>query len=357
MKKIILSLSFFFFTIQLPAQESSLDQGMVFFNGSWAEVLVAAKDQNKPVFVDAFADWCGPCKWMDAFVFPDPEAGKFYNENFIVYKFDMEKGEGPEFAQKYKVESYPSYYFFNPEGELMHKSGGSKPVEKFIEDGRNALDPGKALFVLKRKYDSGDRDQDLLYKYALALKNGNMKSSGVVNEYLQTIDKKDYLEQKNWEFIKSMITDIKSPVFEYVLDNRDKFENKFGRYEVDMKITYTTMNYYANKKQWKEFSKPAADFADKYGYDDASILNNIAWAFYQNVDDDILLRRAVLWAKRAAELERNYYNMDTYAALLYKTGKNEEALKIANEALILAEQEKMNSTETLELIKKIKVKE
>jgi thiol-disulfide isomerase/thioredoxin len=356
MKKIILSLLILFIPFQLSAQENTAE-GMSFFKGSWAELLASAKEQNKPVFVDAFADWCGPCKWMDANVFPDPEAGRFYNDNFILYKFDMEKGEGPEFAKKYKVESYPSYYFFDSQGELMHKSGGSKPVDKLIEDGRNALDPNKALYVLKRKYDSGDKNPELIYNYAIALKNANLKSAGIASEYLETIETKDYLEQKNWDFIKAVVSDIKSPVFKYVLDNREMFEEKFGRYDVDLKITVTEMNYYAIKKEWENFVKPAADFADKYAQDDANLLNNIAWAFYENINDRMLLSRATLWAKRAVDLERNYYNLDTYAALLYKTGKNEEALKIANEALIVAEQEKKNSTETLMLIEKIKGKE
>jgi len=211
--------------------------GMQFETGTWADVLATAKEQNKPIIVDAFTDWCGPCKWMSANVFPSEEAGEFYNENFISYKLDMEKGEGVDFAKKYEVRSYPSYLFFNSDGELIHRSGGSKPIEAFIQDGKNALDPNKALYSLKAKYDSGEIDAVLLYEYSFALYNANMKNTQeIAKEYLETQADEDLLSEKNWEFINKLVYDITSPAFKYLEANSEKFADKYGTYEVYKKI-------------------------------------------------------------------------------------------------------------------------
>ena len=68
-------------------------QGIEFFHGTWAEALEKAKSEERLIFVDAFAAWCGPCKRMAAQTFPDPKAGEFFNANFINLKIDMEKPE------------------------------------------------------------------------------------------------------------------------------------------------------------------------------------------------------------------------------------------------------------------------
>ena len=73
-------------------------QGIQFSEGSWAEIKAKAKAEKKYIFVDAYAVWCGPCKWMAKEVFTDAKVGETYNKQFVSYKFDMEKGEGLDFA-------------------------------------------------------------------------------------------------------------------------------------------------------------------------------------------------------------------------------------------------------------------
>ncbi|MDO5615308.1 MAG: DUF255 domain-containing protein, partial [Cruoricaptor ignavus] len=65
---------------------------------SFQEILSKAKKENKLVFMDAFATWCGPCKMMEKNIFPKENVKSYYNTNFINARFDMEKGEGREIA-------------------------------------------------------------------------------------------------------------------------------------------------------------------------------------------------------------------------------------------------------------------
>jgi thiol-disulfide isomerase/thioredoxin len=349
-----------FTNVTLFSQDEKISAGgMKFFEGTWAEVLTAAKEQNKYVMVDAFADWCVPCKWMVANVFNTEAAGSFYNDKFIMYKFDMEKGEGPEFAEKYAVDLYPTYLFFSPEGELVHRSTGSKPVEMFIEDGKNALNPNKQSSNMAKRYANGERDADFLYEYAFSLAAVNPMSpetQEVVKAYLMSQKDEDLINEKNWKVINMLVYDANSPAFKYLEINKDKFAVKYGEQYVYEKIAMTKMNNYYSLKQYNEYAKEVSDYMDKYPSDNSEVLNNFAWNFYENVNDKAMLKKAEKWAKKSMELDKNYYNTDTYAAVLYKLGKYEKALKYTDEAIKLAKQSNQDYKGTEELKKKIEKK-
>ena len=127
------------FTIIISSNAYSQEDGIKFFKGSWNELLAESKKNNKPIFVDAYAIWCGPCKYMNANVFTDKAVGEFYNKNFVNYKFDMERGEGPTFAKEYGVRAYPTLFFLNADGSILHKSLGGKKVDMFLDLGQDAL--------------------------------------------------------------------------------------------------------------------------------------------------------------------------------------------------------------------------
>lgn len=119
--------------------ETPSKSGIEFFKGTWEEVKAEAKAQNKLIFVDAYAVWCGPCKWMDKNVFTLPSVGEYFNEHFINYKFDMEKGEGRSWAVKYRITAYPTFIFTNEEGQEVHRSLGAKQSQQFINLGISAV--------------------------------------------------------------------------------------------------------------------------------------------------------------------------------------------------------------------------
>lgn len=107
--------------------------GIHFQTGKWEEVKALAKKENKLIFIDVYASWCGPCKRLKATTFSDEKVGKLYNEHFINVAFDGEKGEGIEIARQYKVTAYPTLLFVKPDGSVVKATKGFYEAPDFIK--------------------------------------------------------------------------------------------------------------------------------------------------------------------------------------------------------------------------------
>jgi thioredoxin 1 len=112
------------------------DTGIQFTSISFEEALKLAKKEKKNIFLDAYASWCGPCKMLKKNIFTQKEVGDFYNSNFINMAIDMEQGEGPKLAQKYKVQAYPTLLFINHKGEVVGSAIGYHQAEELIGVGK-----------------------------------------------------------------------------------------------------------------------------------------------------------------------------------------------------------------------------
>ena len=183
-----LILIFIFSTILVSEAQKKAD--IDFSSSSSSYVLQKAEEEKKPIFLYAYSPSCHFCQEMEKGVFTGDAVANFYNTRFINYKIDIEDGgKGNALAEKYAISSFPTYLYFNANGELMHQSNSAKPAEEFILDGKNALSPNKSLFSLKTRYDRGDRSLTLLYDYSNALASYDHKDSPeeqVVREYLET---------------------------------------------------------------------------------------------------------------------------------------------------------------------------
>jgi thioredoxin 1 len=113
-------------------EQTSQNQGIQFFQGTWDELLADAKARKKPFFVDVYTTWCAPCKMMTKLTFTDSEVGKLSKLYYLAYKIDAERGDGVTVAEKYRVKSYPTVLFFNAEGKLVGRETGYMDKEHFL---------------------------------------------------------------------------------------------------------------------------------------------------------------------------------------------------------------------------------
>jgi len=136
---VIAGLLAFRYSAKKDVAVATQDGGIQFFTGSWAEALEQAKKENKPVFLDISAAWCGPCKMLKRNTFPDKAVGEFFNANYINVAVDGEVGEGIELARRLGLRGYPTLYVISPEGKVLLTSMGYHPPAEFIRFGQEGL--------------------------------------------------------------------------------------------------------------------------------------------------------------------------------------------------------------------------
>lgn len=340
-----------------------------FETGNLASVFEKAKKENKLIFVDAYTTWCGPCKQMAKYIFTQDSVADFYNTNFVNYKMDMEKGEGIEFAKKYEIGCYPNLLFINANGQAVNRTAGSMPANLFIEFGKNSMTPGKTFFDTKAAFEKQGINESNVIEYVNLIAGKCLDANAAVNSYFKTVKEEDLTKRINWILMRDYMYDHSTREMKYLTSNIALFEKNFGKDTVEQKISQLGYSYFMKyarsgefdkvgyenaKKEFKKLQWPnsekiiydndlniyarfdrakyytlASDKFMAYNGGNASALNGMAWDFYENVSDKNQLKAAVAMSKRACELDNSYANLDTYAALLYKTGNYNEAETMA----------------------------
>ena len=119
------------------------------------EALAAQVKKPKPIFMDVYTDWCGPCKLLDKKTFADPSFAKYISENYYAVKFNAEgnstvnyKGKeyaNPgfdasrsgrnavhEFSMFLQVRAYPTMLIFDNKGEVKSPIIGYYTPEQLL---------------------------------------------------------------------------------------------------------------------------------------------------------------------------------------------------------------------------------
>ncbi|HMN47805.1 MAG TPA: cytochrome c biogenesis protein CcdA [Ignavibacteriaceae bacterium] len=90
---------------------------------------------KRGVIIDFYADWCIPCKELDAITFSDPKVIELSKE-FGTFKADMTKSLSPEVSalrEKYKIVGVPTVLVLNSKGEEKNRVTGFLSAEEFYK--------------------------------------------------------------------------------------------------------------------------------------------------------------------------------------------------------------------------------
>jgi len=205
------------------------EKGIQFQRGmSWAQVKSKAKEENKYIFLDCFATWCGPCKKMDKEVYISDTVGKYMNARFISVKVQIDTSGNDndeikkwyaaarEIKNEYWINSVPTYLFFSPEGIVVHKDIGSRGINGFISIASSALKSDMQYFTLLENYKKGERVYPVMPDLAKNTRRFGEKTLAsqiamdYIDNYLNKLSEGDFLKKDNVAFIWSFPETIKS---------------------------------------------------------------------------------------------------------------------------------------------------
>ncbi len=358
---------------------SMVAQGIEFFRGSWAEALEEARRREKIIFVDAYAQWCGPCKRMAREVFPKEEVGAFFNKHFINVKMDMEHGEGPTFGQKYPVTAYPTLFFIDYTGEVILQTRGARDAKGLIELGRKALGMIDRSAQYTARYEEGDRSPELVYQYIKALNQAGKPSLAIANEYLRE-HQHELDKEENLRILFEALVRADSRIFDLFVQHRSQLAQLMGSEAVQQRIEEACQrtldqaleyrsedlleeakakmkaqcpkqaDVFAARADWlfwrsqtdqKACYKAAKQYVRVF-FDDAEALDRLAQDIVsREVDAPQCLKVAEKSARRAVALQPKYNYFYTLARVLMAQQQNEEAIEVAQRGLKEAQDSEM----------------
>jgi thiol-disulfide isomerase/thioredoxin len=338
MKKFNILLALLLMSIAVQAQ------GIRFEPGNWKEVTEKAKKEKKLIYMDIYTTWCGPCKMMAAQIFPDPKAGKKYNDLFVNYKIDAEKGEGIALAKKYRVEGYPTNLYINPQTEeVVYRVMGATDIGNFLNRADIALleqkDPMKWADY-ESKYEKGSREKAFLVSYLNKAERLNKNNDKALDSYIEkfvgktpddstlkfllkhtnTLDNKSIpvlfanrerlnkLNPESPDFFNAWSSSKPYSTLEKAIENKDErllavIENGIARYNIKTGITsgmyFFTKEYYSKtgneEKAWTA-SAAEANYLSGLSEQEYGVMNKDAMADirssiisqlkYMNVSED-----------------------------------------------------------------------
>lgn len=395
MNKIILILSFLI-SVAAQAQNSTEETNIKFDNIPYKELLTKAKKEKKLLFIDAYAEWCGPCKLMVKNIFTQKSVSDYYNSSFINSSFDMEKGEGREIAQKFGVRSYPTFLFINGDGELVYQSMGYMDEKEFLALGKQANNPANKQGTMKDRFLKGEKDPDFLINIMKLNSSTDFEFAKQASErYFQNKKTKEFTKDELGlllYFIKSaddsnfkIFSEQKNEITKIMpLENYDEFGNQFrllkimqesidndkktvredyflskavpliGETAAKRALNQTKLSFYEQTANFPEFEKTALEYFKNPNEFDSAELLKAAWIFAENVTNIKSLKTAQIWAEKSVMQGENIENTYILAKLYFKTGNKSLAKDFASISQKMATQSGKDATLATQLLDQIK---
>lgn len=381
--------------IGLHLSFSAFSQGkdsILFRDITFDQAIQVAKTEKKPIFLHAYASWCHFCEFMKDSVYTDAEVATYYNKNFICIKMDMEK-EGKELNKKLRVQNFPTQLFFDySNAVLMHRSAGRKYKAEFMQLGIDAQDTSKQLRTFERKYFDKTANIEEISMYMKLLEKAGIDNQVTINAYLIGLTDKEMLRYENWRIMYDMFREAEMTSFQRVMGLRADYAKIYTADSIDNKIismyngalmkrvqkldtmgynsmieklrksnldlsekiiAYAELNKCKMKSDWKNYQLLAVPFIEKFCSDDYRRLNEVAFNFYERVNDKELLAKSEVWAKKAVSMQDNVRNNHTLAGIYYKLGKKAPALETCKHTIELAKKSGTDYKQSSLLLEKI----
>ncbi len=103
---------------------------VTFLEDDLAGAEARAREENKLVFVDAWAPWCHTCLSMRDVVLKRPELARF-EKSYVFVALDTDKADAAPFLERYRMRVWPTFFVLAPEsGSVLAMHGGALSFEE-----------------------------------------------------------------------------------------------------------------------------------------------------------------------------------------------------------------------------------
>jgi len=158
-----------------------------------------AKKENKIIFIDYYADWCGPCKWLAKNVFTDNEVGVLFNKNFINLKINADIDDF--IGREYNASSLPTLLWIDHNGTLNKKVVGAIDKQTLLNHANYIIHPETDPIAIKQKeFEKGNRDKDFMLDFAIVLTEQEKAIGFLIEAYKKEYPNLDLSNQTDFTF-------------------------------------------------------------------------------------------------------------------------------------------------------------
>lgn len=294
--------------------QSSNPKGINWVEGlSWDQVKLKARQENKYIFIDCYATWCGPCKEMDRRVYNQEQVADLFNDKVIAVRlqFDRTREDNAQVKQwypvvaeltgKYHIDAYPTLLYLSPEGKAVHKEVGFREPGDFLSVTRKAMEPGKVykdpaveMQELTDAYISGKPDYTRMPELINYTRRRNAKLGEEMRthylNYLSGLKEKELLREDNLRYMSKNMASS-SVLFSYYYPKGSKIDRimkkkGYTRYVVDSVINAEYVGPFL-----QQYKKGVAGYA-KEGHPAWEMLKDSVTARFNEAYGDRADRRA-----------------------------------------------------------------
>lgn len=110
------------------------------FHDDFQAASAEASSSGKPLLIDLYADWCGPCVTLGEEFFTSEEMRPILS-NFVLLRLDVDNPDVAQYAQRYNVSAIPCVVIAEADGsEIDRIVGTTRTVEEYIGKLQNIYD-------------------------------------------------------------------------------------------------------------------------------------------------------------------------------------------------------------------------
>jgi thioredoxin-related protein len=122
-----------------------------------------ARQQNRLLVVDLYADWCGWCKALERLVFETPEFQRRAAEDFVLLRVDTEDGgEGGLLKRTFGAQTLPTVLLLDAELAEAGRVTGFEPLEQFLAGLDSAAASHRELLAKVAEHRDSDQSAVLV---------------------------------------------------------------------------------------------------------------------------------------------------------------------------------------------------